>query len=434
MPETRGTTDLFLGIDMGTSACRAVAVDDAGAVAATASAPLPPPRRDGPRVEQDPRVWRDAMAAAIAALGRRIPLSRIAAVAVDGTSGTLLITDAHGVPLTPALMYNDARSTAEAARIDTVAATAAAVHGPTSALAKAMHLCRHYSPPRDSRAVHQADWLAAGLSGRGGVSDENNALKLGYDPVTRRWPEWTAALGVGAHLLPEVVPPGTPLGTVTATAAAALGLRRETRVIAGTTDGVAAFIASGAADAGEAVTSLGSTLVLKVLSPSPVFAPAFGVYSHRLGERWLVGGASNSGGAVLRLYFSDAELERFSRAIDPLRPSGLDYYPLPAVGERFPVNDPAMAPRLDPRPEDPTRFLHGLLEGIARIERDGYRCLARLGAPYPTGVRSVGGGTRNRVWAGIRQEMLGVPLVQARSEEAAYGTALLSLQGFKMIN
>ena len=79
----------------------------------------------------------------------------------------------------------------------------------------------------------------------------------------------------------------------------------------------------------------------------------------RAGDSWLVGGASNSGGAVLRQLFSDQQLAQLSAAIDPSQVSPLDYYPLPAAGERFPVNDPLLAPRLEPRPEDDTQFLHG---------------------------------------------------------------------------
>ena len=71
----------------------------------------------------------------------------------------------------------------------------------------------------------------------------------------------------------------------------------------------------------------------------------FGVYSHRLDDTWLVGGASNTGGAVLRQLFTDDQLVALSEHIDPAMPSPLDYYPLPKKGERFPVCDPNMMPR-----------------------------------------------------------------------------------------
>lgn len=90
---------------------------------------------------------------------------------------------------------------------------------------------------------------------------------------------------------------------------------------------------------------MGSTLAVKLLSSCRVEDARFGVYSHRLDDLWLVGGASNTGGAVLRQIFTDQELEQLSSKIDPSTPSPLDFYPLPATGERFPVADPSMAPR-----------------------------------------------------------------------------------------
>ncbi len=229
-------------------------------------------------------------------------------------------------------------------------------------------------------------------------------------------------------LLPRVLMPGTPIGTIDPHLAERWGLRKETRICAGTTDSTAAFIASGAREPGEAVTSLGSTLVLKVISDKPVFAPEYGVYSQPLGEHWLVGGSSNSGGAVLRHFFRDEEMAELSRQLRPDTPTGLDYYPLPAKGERFPRNDPKLEPRLDPRPAEDARFFQGLLEGIARIEKEGYDRLAKLGAPYPVSVRSNGGGARNAAWTQIRGALLGAPMLPAEQEHACYGAARLALQ------
>ncbi len=87
----------------------------------------------------------------------------------------------------------------------------------------------------------------------------------------------------------------------------------------------------------------------------------------------------------------------------------------------------SVCPRLAPRPADDGRFLHGLLEGIGRIEALGYRRLAELGAPTPIRLRTVGGGADNTGWTAIRARLLGVPLAPARATEAAIGTALLAL-------
>ena len=128
-------------------------------------------------------------------------------------------------------------------------------------------------------------------------------------------------------------------------------------------------------------------------------------------------------------HFGSAALVRLSAAIDPSRPSGLDYYPLPGTGERFPIADPELAPRETPRPTEDTAFLHGLLEGIARIEALGYQRLAALGAPPLQSVRSLGSGAGNATWTAIRARHLGVPMLPALSAEAAVGAALLALRG-----
>ncbi len=421
---------LYIGIDVGTSGCRAVAIDEHGELQGHAAKSLPAPRRgERGRVEQDPEIWWSSVMAVLRRLLGAVDPRSVRAIAVDGTSASLLLADAGGRPVAPALMYSDARAVEEAARIAAVAPSGTAAQGPGSALAKLLWLQARPEVDRACYALHQADWIAGRLCERFGFSDSNNALKLGYDPVNRIWPEWLERVGVRCRLLPKVVAPGTPVGCIGAALAGRLGLPPETTIVTGTTDSTAAALASGVSRPGDAVTSLGSTLVLKVVSERPLFSSRYGVYSQPLGDVWLVGGASNSGGAVLRRYFSDADLERLSARIDARRRGCLEYYPLPDPGERFPVADPDLQPRLTPRPRDDVRFLQGLLEGIARIERRGYRLLAELGAPFPTSVRSVGGGARNATWHAIRSGFLGVPLLEPEHDEAAYGTALLARRG-----
>jgi hypothetical protein len=72
-----------------------------------------------------------------------------------------------------------------------------------------------------------------------------------------------------------------------------------------------------------------------------------------------VGGASNTGGVVLRQYFTNKQLQELTSQIDLSQPTGFDYYPLVKPGERFPVNDPNLKPRLEPRPADDVKFLQG---------------------------------------------------------------------------
>jgi sugar (pentulose or hexulose) kinase len=266
------------------------------------------------------------------------------------------------------------------------------------------------------------------LTGKAGITDYHNALKSGFDVERLQWPDWVSKLPGGCWQQ-KVLSPGEAIGRLNLGLAMRLGLNPDCIVRAGTTDSIAAFMAAGADKPGEAVTSLGTTMVLKLLSETRVEDPASGVYSHRFGKLWLAGGASNSGGGVLRQFYTDDDLERLSARIDPAGSSGLDYYPLSRPGERFPVNDPLLEPRLQPRPADDVRFLHGLLEGIARIEAQGYARLERLGASPLKRVLTAGGGARNDTWRQIRERLLGVPVEAATHAEAGHGAARLALRG-----
>ncbi len=417
------TPHAYLGIDFGTSGARAMVIDDAGEVLAQG--------RYDFHGEQSGSLWRTALFELIA----QIPFTlrnALRAISINGTSATLLLCDATGEPLGAPLLYNDARARAEAEALAQMAPRDHVAATPTSGLAKLMCLSRQ--PGLDSAAscLHQADWLGFLLHGELGISDYHNALKSGGDPETLDYPAWIKALPF-AGLLPRIVEPGSFIGPISSRIAHHFALPRDCVVRAGTTDSIAAFLAAGAGKPGEAVTSLGSTLVLKLLSERRVDSARHGIYSHRLGKLWLTGGASNSGGAVLQTFFDDAELRKLSLRIDPRQPSGLDYYPLLQPGERFPVNDPAYPPRLAPRPADDASFLHGLLEGIARIEAQGYKLLQELGATPLISVRSAGGGASNPAFSAIRARLLGVPLHTARHTEAAYGSALLARDGSRLL-
>ena len=418
--------DLALGIDVGTSAVRAAAVDANGCRAAFAAAMMPAPFNENGLVTQHPGVWWKATRRVVQNLSRQIDLKRIGAIAVDGTSGTVLGVDAKGQPVAPAQMYNS-RAPAEIVRsIAAVAPPESAAHGTTSALARAIAM---QTQPGVIRLIQQADWISGQFSGRFDVTDENNALKLGYDPIARRWPDWLVKVGLRPDRLTTVVAAGTATSMIARCRALALGLAGDVAIVAGTTDGCAAFLAAGAERCGDAVTSLGTTLVLKLLSDRPLFDSDLGVYSHRIDNLWLVGGASNSGGAAIAKHFSLDQIRELSEKMSPSVPTGLDYYPLAGRGERFPHNNPGMEERVGPRPENDILFLQALMEGVTKVEKLGYHCLAEVGAPSVRSIRTVGSGAKNAAWSAIRARMLGIPIVDPVDDEAAVGAAKLARRG-----
>jgi len=413
---------MFLGLDFGTSGARACVIDSAKAIVWEQRVAYPDP------AQQTPADWRTALHTLLSALPKGIA-GRLQGLAIDATSGTVLLSDASLEPCSPALLYHDDRAQQQAGHLLAIAPNGNIVCTATSGLAKFLWLAQHSDLSHAAYFLHQADWLTALLSGKPGISDHHNALKTGYDVENLRWPDWVMALP-HAHLLPQVQAPGEVIGHIQPDIAAHFGIHPQCAVHAGTTDSSAAFIAARVSETGVGVTSLGTTLVLKQLSAQRIEAPEYGVYSHRYGDLWLAGGASNAGAGVLRHYFDDAQLASLSARIDPSCDIPLDYYPLTRAGERFPANDAQLAPRLEPRPGSDVEFLHGLLQSLARIEAAGYARLAELGAPALKRIVTNGGGAKNEVWRKMRERLLGVPVSTAAHREAAYGSALLCLDGY----
>jgi len=411
-----------LGIDVGTTAVRIVAVCDDAAIRGEGRANIETAQPERAGTAQQPDTWWQATRTALFALGQQIDLRSIRALAIDATSGTVLGVDAQGLPVTSARMYNDTASSSTVEALARILPPNSAARGATSPLARMIEMQR----PGIHKLLHQADWLTGQFTGRFDISDENNALKSGFDVTARTWPAWIANTGIDPRLLPQVVPLGTDLGRIQPEIAAQLGLDPDLRVVSGTTDGCASFVACGAYNLGDAVTSLGTTLTLKQVCDRPIAAASHGIYSHRLGDLWLCGGASNSGGAALLKFFSRQQLKELEARLIPEQDTNLGFYPLPGIGERFPHADPSRQPRMSPRPDDDARFLQGLLEGIAAIERDGYTRLHEYGAPALKRVFSVGGGANNEPWRRIRERVLGVPIEKGFAD-AAYGSALIAL-------
>jgi sugar (pentulose or hexulose) kinase len=444
-PSAIGGDELALGFDFGTSGARCAVVDASGAVVCEPAAYAWGGEQER---KQTAEAWVDALHSLLDALPAEL-CGRVRRIAVSGTSSSVVLCDrrdgtpaaGRGLPR----MYDFSVSKQAAAGAGDAALQLIGEHAPpkhtvrspTSALAKL--LAWDAEAPLEAHEVlaHQADFVAAQLCGTaegGGFrSDWHNALKLGYDVRELRYPAWMEEGPLGKVLegkLPHVVMPGETMGEVSAAAAARWGLPIGCAVVGGTTDSIAAFLASGARGEGDAVSSLGSTLAVKLLSATPCDDASRGIYSHRLGDLWLVGGASNVGCAVLREQgFDTEELTHLSESIDPLSPpTHTDYYPLPAAtsGERFPQADEDKVAVLEPVPEDRAEFLHAILHGVARVEAEGYAALASLGASPLRRVLTSGGGANNPQWMEMRQALLGVPASRAPNTDAAYGAAMLA--------
>lgn len=412
---------LALGVDLGTSGLRLSLLNPDGDSLAALSSHYPLPF-------EQPEGWR----LALEALVQQLPPEQRAAVgalALAGTSGTLLLCDSRGVPQGPALPYHQA-CPEQQNLLNTLVPANQAAASPSGSLARALQLLEQAGPAPIGgwRLRHQADWLMGWLLHDWRWGEEGNNLRLGWDLQQQTW-AGSIARQPWAEALPTIVPSGQVLGVLAGAVASRLGLNPDCRVVAGSTDANAAVLAAGV-EAGDGVTVLGSTLVLKGFSPEPI--QAAGISCHRLAGRWLIGGASNAGGAVLRRFFDDRQLQELSRQIDLSHPSGLALRPLLSRGERFPIDDPTLEPVLEPRPVSDALYLQGLLEGLTRIEAEGWQRLIALGVPAPKRLLTIGGGARNPLWRRLRQQTLGIPVQNRPDAEPALGMARLALDCLKL--
>jgi xylulokinase len=417
------TGELVVGVDLATASVRATAVRaGTGDVVATAAAPLPAPSVPAPGCQEQPPVHagtvRSVLGQLCARLGARA--SGVVALAVTATSGSVVATDAAGVPRGPVLLYADQRGAAHAARVS--AATGRPV-GASSTLGRLAWLAAQHAT---GRYLHVPDVVVADLTGRL-VTDTSHALKAGIDAATARWPaDLLAAAGVPPAALPELVHPGTVVGEVRPDVADVLGLPRGVRVVAGMTDGCTAQLAAGAVAPGRTAGVLGTTLVLKGVATAEVTGFDGAVYSHLAPDGlWWPGGASNTGAGVLGdgsttdLAAADADAARQG-------PSPWTTYPLPGTGERFPFVRPEATAFLvgTPPPSPPQRY-RAVLDGVAFVERLGLERLTALGVAS-TDHRVVGGGSGSAVWTRIRASVLGRPVSRPAEPSSSFGAAVLA--------
>jgi D-ribulokinase len=399
----------WIGLDLGTQSVRAVLADAKGHVLSRATRPLAS-HRDGVRHEQDPQDWLTAVDAVLAEVGA----TELDGIAICSTSGTFLLTDRAGRPVTPALMYDDARSAARRDQIvDADPDRWATSMQPTWALPKILDL-----DLADRRVVHSADFVAAHLVGRPVATDTSHALKTGYDLIADAWP--AAAfdkLGLPLAAFPEVVRPGTELGRTPA----------GVPVYAGMTDGCAAQIAAGALAPGAWNSVLGTTLVLKGVSTELLTDPTGAVYSHRHPDGgWLPGGASSTGAGVLTELLPGADLDALDRAAHPI---DAVIYPLTKTGERFPFVAPQAERFTLGTTADDLQTYAAVLQGVAFIERLAFEHLETLGADPVRSVSLTGGATRAGYWNQLRADVLGVPVELPAVPDPAYGMAVLAASG-----
>ena len=423
---------LVLGIDVGTSGVRSIAVAASGDVLAESRALLSDLPTVGAAHEQDAGAWWGAVCQTIQELRRTLePQGRwrqIAGMAVTSTSGSLVLTNAQGEAVRPAMLYDDGRAGAVASELNARLPAGETPINASYSLAKALWV-RQHEPlvwKRAMHILHPADWLNARLTGHVGICDYSNALKLGYEPETRGWIAAVGLADIPASMFPRVVAPGDRVGTVSDQASEQTGVTVGVPVLAAASDGLASLVGSGASEPGHANTTLGTTLVWKVLTTAtPRLGP--GMYCHYLPNNLRVpGAASNTGPGSLGFADTGATPEEMDRRATAHLPTSIQCYLLGSRGERFPFLNPQAEAFWDGHPASPDEAYAAQLQSLACVERWGYERLEACGVAVGNEVFSAGSAAASPVLSQLRANILNRNVVRTANPTASFGAAILA--------
>ena len=438
---------LVLGIDVSTTATKAILVDGDGAVRGTGVAEygyeIPRPGWS----EQDPALWWDgAQAATRAALSAAdVDGAEVVAVGLTGQMHGSVLLDAADRPVRPAILWNDQRTQAECDAIRAAVGADRLVQltgndALTGLTATKLLWVRAHEPEAWARVTGvmlPKDYLRLQLTGERAVDKADGAGTLLFDLAARDWsPEVLAALDLDAGLFPPTFEGPDVTGRVTPAAATATGLREGTPVVAGGGDQSANAVGVGAIGPGIVALSLGTSGVVFAATDRPIVEPAGRVHAfcHALPDRWHLMSVMLSAAGSLR-WFRDAlapgvEFGALVEAAADVPPGSDGVWFLPYLtGERSPHPDPNARGAFIGLTvgHDRRHLTRAVLEGVAHGLRDGLDLMLTAGMPAPSVVRASGGGIASPLWRQIVADVLGIGIAGVGTTEgAAYGAALLA--------
>ncbi|HEX9067750.1 MAG TPA: gluconokinase [Ktedonobacterales bacterium] len=425
--------NLVIGLDLGTTTCKALALTPSGEVAASASATYPLLTPQPGWAEQDPTVvWRVA-AQTLSAVCQQLGATAITAIGLSGAMHSALPLDTHDLPLAHAMTWADQRATpqAEAQRAQT---DPLALYQRTGCPQQALYLPakgRYWADqlgPRLARLVSLKEYVAWQLTGAWAVDDALASTTGLLDIHTRRWDAEALSLaGLTPAQLSTLVSSEATIGQVTAPAASATGLPVGTPVIAGGSDGGMAQV--GMNDA--IVITVGTSGAIRQVVSQPRLDSQARTWCYAQDAmHWLAGGAINNGGIVAqwaqRHFYPNEPIEVMDREVGEIAPGaeGVMAHPY-LTGDRTPHWNATARATLSGFGVEHTRahLARALLEGVAFCLADVWELVGNASEVWLTG-----GITQAPVWAQIVSDVLGVPLgLAAGADASAEGAARTAL-------
>ena len=432
-----------IGVDVGTTGARAVAVDDGGDVVSTATSqyPLLTPRPQW--TEQDPAEWwrasREVLASAVSAC--RDARHEVVGIGLTGQMHGSVFLDAAGEVIRPALLWNDQRTESQCREItERVGAERLVEITGNPALTgfqapKVLWLRdeerEHYE--RVATVLLPKDYVRLRLTGERATDASDAAGTLFLDLRERTWSaEVLEALGVPPTWLPTVLEGPDRSGEITASVAAELGLAGPIPVAAGGGDNAAAAIGTAVTREGVISSSIGTSGVLFAHADEAAVDPSGRIhaFAHAVPDRYCLLAVTLSAGGSLRWWrdvtgLGYEELVAEASTV-PMGSEGLVFLPY-LTGERTPHLDPQATGAFIGLTARHTRahMTRALMEGVLFSLRDGLEIMGDLGV-HGSEIRAIGGGATSPLWLQMQADVYGAAVLRLAIEEgAAYGAALL---------
>jgi xylulokinase len=429
-----------LGIDAGTSGCKAVLLADDGAIRSTAWCGYATNHGADGSVTQEPAAWWAALRKVVHDVREQAPEVDVAALAITAPAHNVVLLDARGAVLAPVMLWSDARPAGVAAELRPIIGDRLRLHAFVDldaawSLPQLVWLSRT-EPDVWQRVRHvlpAKDWLRSQLTGDRLTDPTDAAGTAMYEPVAAGWS--TAVLdecGIPPSSLPDVAPSTAVAGRIRPDVAADVGLA-GIPVVVGATDTAAELVAVGATRPGDGVVKIATTGTVVVVSDVPRPARGVLVYPHAIAGSWYALTAMNTAGAAYRwlsrvLNRSEPELDT-AAAVVPAGADGVTFLPHLA-GERCPLWDPHATGTFAG-----LRAAHGhghlaraVLEGVAQGLRDCAAHLAHSDAIPRRPPTFTGGGMRSQLWQRITIDVLGGQALIRRPCEPALGASMLAAE------
>lgn len=451
---------VFLGVDIGTSGTKTIAINAEGELLAGASASYPCEHPRPMWSQQDPQHWWEAVVSTIQQVVKKAKLKKteVKGIGLSGQMHGSVFLDKSGKVLRPALLWNDQRTAAECEEIEQRAGgrkrLIKMVANPalTGFQAPKILWLRNNEPKKYDKLAHvllPKDDVRRRLTGElvTEVSDASGTLLL--DVVKRKWSKTLLSkLELDPAILPSVVESEEVTGKLTPEVAELLGLSTDCVVVGGAGDCAAGAIGNGIVKKGLVNTSLGTSGVVFAHSDEPEFDPAGRIHTfchavngkwHQMGVTlaaagsfgWFVDTLCQADKSSAKRKKSDVFEELIAEAAQaPLGSQGLYFLPYLA-GERTPHADPNARGGFVglTLSHGRSEVIRSVLEGVTYSLRDCLELMRGLGVPVKE-VRTTGGGAKSPFWRQMQADMFGAKVNAMQADEGpAFGVALLAAVG-----